>query len=363
MVEISSFLKQIISLPGLSGSEDPVRAVIADAWKPLVDEISISRTGSLHGLKRGTGPEPRPRILLAAHMDAIGMMVTQIMDGFLRFTEIGGIDDRILPGQLVTVHTSQQDLPAMVVQPTDSLLKPGSKGKPVMMADLFIDTGLLPEEVNRLVRVGDLVSFAQEPIELAGDTLAGHSMDNRTSVAAVTACLKELSKIRHAWDVWAVATVQEEETMLGGFTSPFQIRPDIGIAIDVTFAKSPGASDYRTFPLGKGITIGMGPNVHPELYRAFKELAEKLDIPFKVEIMPQHSGTDAYGIQVAEGGVPTMVLGIPLRYMHTPVELVALKDIERAGHLMAEFIARLEPDYVQTLIDSFNKPSEEKKGE
>ena len=114
-----------------------------------MNQSSVSRAGSLHGLKRGTGPEPRPRILLAAHMDAIGMMVTQIVDGFLRFTEVGGIDDRILPGQLVTVHTSQQDLPAVVVQPADSLLQTGSKGKPVMMDGLFIDTGLLPEEVNR----------------------------------------------------------------------------------------------------------------------------------------------------------------------------------------------------------------------
>jgi endoglucanase len=355
MVKTSSFLKQMISLPGLSGGEDPVRTVIAEAWKPLVDEISISRTGSLHGLKRGFGPEPRPRILLAAHMDAIGLMVTQVVDGLLRFTEIGGVDDRILPGQLVTVHTAERDLPAVIIQPPDHLLPADNKGKPVKMQFLYIDTGLRPDETAALVRVGDLVSFAQEPFDLSDEIVAGHSLDNRASVAAVTVCLQELQKIRHHWDVWAAATVQEEETFLGASTSSFQLEPDIAIAVDVTFAKGPGAADYRTFPLGKGIAIGLGPNVHPELHRAFKKLAEKLDIPYKVEVMPVRSGTDADAMLMTAGGIPTFVLGIPLRYMHTPVEIVSVADIERAGRLMASFIAGMEADYLQTLAAYFTK--------
>ncbi len=359
MVETSSFLKKIISLPGLSGGEDPVRAVIAETWKPLVDEISVSRTGSLHGLKRGLGPEPRPRILLAAHMDAIGLMVTQMVDGLLRFTEIGGVDDRILPGQLVMVHTAERDLPAVIIQPPDYLLPAGSKGKPVKMQFLFIDTGLRPDETAALVRVGDLVSFAQEPFDLSNEIIAGHSLDNRASVVAVTVCLQEMQKIRHHWDVWAAATVQEEETLLGAATSSYQLEPDIAIAVDVTFAKGPGAGDYRTFPLGKGVTLGLGPNIHPELHRAFKKLAEKLDIPYKVDVMPVRSGTDADAMLLTAGGIPTFVLGIPLRYMHTPVEIVSVADIERAGRLLASFITGIEADYLQTLADHFTKKSGE----
>jgi endoglucanase len=348
MTELLPFLKSLLSVPGLSGHEGPARDLISAEWKPLVDELSISRLGSLHGLKRGSGSEPRPRLLLSAHMDAIGMMVTRIVDGFIRVTEIGGIDHRILPGQPVTVH-GRRDLPAIVAQPTAQLLPPGKGSGPVIMDYLWIDTGLLPEEVNQLVRVGDLVSYAQEPLELPGECLSGHTLDNRASVAAVTFCLEELQTRRHAWDVWAVASVQEEETMGGALTSPFQIRPDLAVAIDVTFGKGPGSNEYNTFPLGKGVALGWGPNFHPALHKRFKEVADKLEIPLHNDIIARHSGTDAYGIQVVAEGIPSILLSIPLRYMHTPVETVSLKDIRRTGRLMAEFIARLESDFVQKI--------------
>jgi tetrahedral aminopeptidase len=348
MFELTPFLKTLLTLPGLSAYEEPVSQVISDVWRPLVNEISASRIGSLHGLRKGTGSEPRQRILIAAHMDAIGLMVTSIDGGLLHITEIGGVDARILPGQPVTVH-GRRSLPGVVVQPADHLLPSQFRNQPVDMEYLFVDVGLLPDEVKDLVRPGDLVSFAQEPMELAGNALSGHSLDNRASVAALTYCLVELQHIQHAWDVWAVATAQEEETMIGGLTSPYQIRPQIAIAVDVTFAKGPGTNDYGTYPMGKGLTLGWGPNIHPGLYQAFKELADRLDIPTHMEVMPAHSGTDAHGMQVVAEGIPTMVLGIPLRYMHTPVEEVVIKDIQRTGQLMAEFIARLGSDFMDKL--------------
>jgi len=347
MTDRKAFLKEIISLPGLSAYEEPVREAIQKKWKTLCYEISTSPVGSLHGLKKGEGKEPRPRILLAAHMDAIGMMVTTIEDGFIHFTEVGGLDHRLLPGQRIIVH-GRQTLPGIIIQPPDRLL-PINPGEPVRMEHLIVDVGLEPAEVEKLVRTGDLISFAQEPFELSDDQLVGHTMDDRAAVALVTECLIELQKRHHDWDVWAVATVQEEESMAGGYTSPFIIQPDLAIAIDVTFAKSPGSSDHRSYNLGKGPTLGWGPNVHPAIYRRMKELAEKLEIPFQKEIMPKHSGTDAFAIQVVAEGIPTMVIGIPLRYMHSPVELVDYKDIERGGRLLAEFISRLEPDFVKNI--------------
>ena len=350
MPELKSFLKQIISLPGLSGYEGPVREVVAEAWGPLVDELTVSRLGSLHGLRRGTGPEPRPRLLLAAHIDAIGLMVTAITpEGLLRVTEIGGVDPRILVGMPVTVHATHgvpRDLPGIAAQPPDRLLPKNRAGKPAKLEHILIDTGLEPDEVKSAVRIGDLVSFATQPVELAGDALVGHSLDNRASVAALTVALEELKHSAHAWDVYAVATVQEEETLGGGFTSPFEIQPQLAVAIDVTFAKGPGAGDWRTFPLGKGVTLGWGPNTHPRLFDAFKAVAERIDLPYAVEVYPQHSGTDAMGIQLVAQGIPTMVLSIPLRYMHTPVEVVSLKDVARAGRLLAAFVASLEPDFM-----------------
>jgi endoglucanase len=155
--------------------------------------------------------------------------------------------------------------------------------------------------------------------------------------------------MRHAWDVYAVATSQEEETYAGAYTSAFDVRPSLAVAIDVTFAKGPGANDYSTHALGKGIPLGLGPNIHPAVHEEFKKLADQLDIPTHLDVMPRHSGTDAYALQVTAEGVPSMVLSIPLRYMHTPVEMVSLKDIARTGHLLAEFIARLAPDFISKI--------------
>jgi endoglucanase len=348
MTEILPFLKSLISASGLSGHETPVRALIEEAWRPLTDHLTTSPLGSLHGLKRGSGPEPRPGILLAAHMDAIGLMVSGIAGEFLQVAEVGGLDARVLPGQLVTVH-GREDLPGVIVQPPAALLPAEAQNGPVSLKYLLVDTGLHARQLRERVRIGDLISFAQRPLELRGETLAGHSLDNRASVAAVTQCLQELQGRMHAWDVWAVATVQEEETMGGARTSAFQLRPQLAVAIDVTWAKGPGAPDHKTFPLGKGPTLGWGPNIHPALHKAFKELADRLEIPNAVEVMPRHSGTDAFAIQVAAEGIPTMVISIPLRYMHTPVEVIALKDVIRTGHLLAEFIAQLGVDFMDQL--------------
>jgi tetrahedral aminopeptidase len=366
-MDLTTFLKKLISLPGLSGYEDPVREIIAEAWRPLVDELSISRTGSLHGLKRGEGPDPRPSVLLAVHMDAIGLMVTQVTEeGFLRFTAIGGVDPRILASTPVKVHASGRGtpglvegaaphpetraLPGIVVQPPDLLLPPSQKGRPVKMEHLLVDMGLEADVVRALVRVGDLISYDTDPIDLSGDAISGHTLDNRVSVAAVTGCLDELRQVRHAWNVTAVATVQEEVTYLGGYTSAFEIKPTIAVVVDVTFARGPGVSgDYRAFPLGKGLTIVWGPQVHPALFDAFKTLADQLDVPYTVEVTVSPRGTDAFPIQATEGGIPTVVLGIPLRYMHTPVEVVSMKDVNRTAHLLAQFIAGLDDAFVDQI--------------
>jgi tetrahedral aminopeptidase len=348
-MDISNFLKQLISSPGLSGYETPVRQIIEETWKPLTDELSISRIGSLHGFKRGsqTG-DPRKSILIATHMDAIGMMVTRIVDGFLYVTEIGGIDARVLPGQPVTVF-GRAELPAVVVSPPNFLLPPNAQNGVVPLEKMMIDTGLPARKVSQLVRPGDLVAFAQPPLELGSDILAGHSLDNRASVAALTHCLEGLQTRRHAWDVWAVATVQEEETLGGAATSAHDLRPDLAIAIDVTFGKEPNSPSHKTLDLNKGPVLGWGPNIHPGIHKALKQAADRLEMSTQFEIHTRHSGTDAHMLQVAAEGIPTMVVSIPLRYMHTPVEVIHLKDVTRVGRLLAEFIAGLDVDFMDNL--------------
>ena len=356
MPEITPFLKSLLSVSGLSGYEAPVAKVIEEKWRLLVDELTVSRLGSLHGLKKGSAPEvgQRPSIMIATHMDAIGLMVTNVVDGFLHFTQVGGVDPRILVGTPVIVHATgsgqTEELFGVVIQPPARALPESVGDNPVGLNDLLVDTGLSAKEVAAKVRIGDVVSYATEPVEMAGDVISGHTLDNRASVAALTVALEELKGKSHIWDVWAVATVQEETVFGGAYTSAFEIHPDLAVAIDVTFAKGPGASDWNTFPLGKGPTLAFGPNMHPHLFKKFKDLAEKLEIPYAVEMAPRHSGTDTYAMQVTAEGIPTMVLGIPLRYMHTPVEMVSLKDIQRTGRILAEFIAALEVDFVEKIV-------------
>jgi tetrahedral aminopeptidase len=351
MTDILPFLKSLISVSGLSGYERPVANLVMEEWRPLVDEIVFSRVGSLHGLKRGSGTSPRPSLMIATHMDAIGLRVTKIVEGFLHVTNVGGIDVRVLPGAEVTVHASMSNekLPGVIVLPPARFL-PESVGEKILIEHLLVDTGLLPRDVTKKVCVGDLVSFANQPFALAGDVLSGHTLDNRASIAALTICLEELQNKPHVWDIWAVATVQEETTYLGAYTSSFALRPQMAIVVDGSFAKGPGANGWQTSTMGKGVGLCMGPNMHPFLHKRLKELAERLEIPWFLDVTPAHSGTDAFAIQITADGIPTALVEFPIRYMHTPVESVSLKDIERTGRLLAEFIASLEADFVETIV-------------
>ncbi len=353
MTDILPFLKSIISVPGLSGYEAPVAALIEQKWTPLVDRVTRSRLGSLHALKAGSASEknPRPSIMIATHMDAIGLMVSRILDGFLYITEVGGVDPRVLPGTPVTVHASKGgDLYGVVVMPPANLLPDGDAHAAVALNHLFIETGLTSGEVSKRVSVGDIVSFNTEPVEMSAGCVSGHSLDNRSSVAALTVCLEELQSKTHIWDVWALASVQEETTYGGAFTSAFEIRPSMAIVVDVTFGKGTGATDHTAFPLGKGVTLGIGASMHPFLHKRLKEVAERVEIPVVSEAMASYSSTDADAIQLTGAGIPTMVIGIPLRYMHTPVEMIAIKDVQRVGRLLAEFISSLEEDFFEKII-------------
>jgi endoglucanase len=200
-----------------------------------------------------------------------------------------------------------------------------------------------------LVRVGDLITMNRRLVELQGGFVAGKALDNRVSVAAVAVCLEELGRMRHEWDVYAVATAQEEVGYKGAFTSTYGLAPDLGIAIDVTWAQQPGVSDEYAFELGKGPTISCGPNFHPKLHRALVETAQALEMSYHVEAAERPGGTDAYALQIVRAGMPAALISIPQRSMHTPVETVSVKDVERAGRLLAAFISGLDQDFLASL--------------
>jgi putative aminopeptidase FrvX len=369
-METVELLEHLSNAIGLSGYERPVRTYIKEKFRRYADEVRIDKMGNLIAYKRGEGKVqegvPRQQVMLAAHMDEIGLMVTGVEKGFVRIAPVGGVDARLLLGQMVTVHgTSKgdQNLPGVVASVPPHLLPNQDRNKVISIDKLFVDVGLKPEEVEKRVGVGDLVSFRQEAQELKGGHLTGKALDNRVSVAAVILCLELLNGTRHAWDVYAVATVQEEVGLKGALTSSFGVDPDLAIAIDVTFGEQPGTSQDETFPLGKGPTIGIGPNFHPGLHEAIVKTAQEQEIPYHVEPTPGASGTDAWAIQVSREGVPTALLGIPQRYMHSPVEVVCVKDVERTARLMAHFISGLASDFSLSLHPQAGADTQAAEGE
>lgn len=361
MKETKELLKELISLPGLSGYEESVREVIRKAWEPLTDEISLSPIGNLYGKLHGDENSDHT-VLIATHMDAIGLMVVNVFEGFLTIEMVGGVDSRVLPGQQVLVHTSSGDLPGVVITPPAHTLPEDLKEAKVLpLHKLLVDVGLAPEKVIEKVKPGDLISFNTAPMEMGDDYLSGHTMDNRSSVAALTEALRILQKRKFTWNVIATATVQEEVGVKGAITSGYEKMPEIGIVVDVTFGKGPGSNSYETFELGKGPTLVWGPNCHPGLYKVMKEIADDIDIPLTREVTPAMSGTDAMGMQVAGAGIPMIVIGLPLRYMHTPVEMVNMKDISRIARLIAEFITRLDEKMLEDAAFDKEEVEEEEK--
>ncbi len=353
MIDTFDLLKTLSETDSPSGYEQAVSDAVTEAWSPFVDSFSTDRVGSLIAIKKGNGEGARRRILLAAHMDEIGLMVTQIVDhngsGFLRVTTVGGVDKRHLYGQLVTVH-GKRPLTAIIGGLPPSMMPAEKQGKPYAFEDLAVDPGLPYDELKEIVSIGTFISSRQPLRKLLNGRVTGKALDNRASIAAVAICLELLNGRSHSWDVVAVATAQEETRLLGAFTSAYSQRPDIAIAIDVTFGKGPGATDSGTFELDGGPTLDYGPNVHPGIYAALRKAAGAVEIKADISIHSRYSGTDTYGLQIARAGIPTGLIGIPLRYMHTMVESISMKDVERTGRLLAEFIARLDDTFIDNLI-------------
>jgi endoglucanase len=261
----------------------------------------------------------------------------------------------VLLGLEVIVH-GQRDLPGVVATRPPHVLPEEERKEIAPWDKIFVDVGLPAEEVEELVEVGDLISIRREMVELQNRRVAGKALDDRACVAIVTLALDHLSRVEHAWDVFAVATTQEETGLKGATTSAYGIAPDLAVALDVTIGAHPGVSSVDALPLGKGPSIGVGPNCHPKLATRLEQAAQAHEIPYQIEPIPGRSGTDAWALQVSREGIPTALLGLPLRYMHQPVEMLDVQDVERAGRLLAAFIAELEMDFLEKL--AWDSPAE-----
>jgi putative aminopeptidase FrvX len=349
LLDLKEHLKSLVETHGPSGHEGAVREVVRAAWQDLTDSMEQDGLGSLIGIKHATRPVDPPRkIMLAAHMDEIGMMVRDIVGGFLFVSRVAGLDPRIMLAQPVMVY-GKRPVPGIVATTPPHLLSAEARKKYPDYDELMIDTGLSPDEVNELIQIGDLVTPDVPLLELQGKTFAAKALDDRACVAAVTICLDTLKGMHHAWDVYAAATVQEETGLMGAQTAAYKIAPDIAIALDVTFASQPGVTEDESCELGGGPALGIGANFHPKLVEKLQETAKYHEIKLQDDYIPGASGTDAWAIQVAREGVPTALLSVPIRNMHSPVETADFRDIERAGRLLAHFIAGLDANFLTAI--------------
>ena len=341
MYDPKAHLKRLVETHAPSGHEAPMAEVLREEWADLVDDFDSDRLGSLIGIKRGDpASQKRRRIMLAAHMDEIALMVRQIQDGFIFVQRVSGIDPRVMLAQPVLVH-GRRALPGIVATKPPHMQTAAERKRYPPIDSLVIDLGLPAAEVEALVSIGDLITLDAPMIELKGRRVAAKAMDDRACLAVITTCLHLLRGMRHSWDVYAAATVQEEVGLRGATTAANHIAPDCAIALDVGFAEQPGVS-LGAGKLGGGPQLGIGANFHPELVERIKAVADYFEIKWQSDIIPARSGTDAWAIQVSRGGVPTALLSVPLRNMHSPVETLDLKDIERCGRLLAHFICELD---------------------
>lgn len=347
-MDLIPFLRTLSEASGISGYEAGVAGVVREQFTALADEVRADAMGNLIALKRGSGPEPRRRLMLAGHMDEIGLMVTLVEGAFLRFTEVGGFDVRTLPSQEVVVH-GRRPLPGVIGSRPPHVLSAADASRPTPMEDLFIDVGLTADELATVVRVGDPVTLRAACTELKNGRLVGKAFDDRAAVGAIAVCLDLLRQMSHAWDVYAVATVQEEVGLRGACTSTFGIVPDVGIAIDVGFARQPGFDGPESIDLDKGPALVIGPNIHPALWRELKAVADLYEIPVQTVAAPGGTGTDANAMQITREGIPTALLGLPERSMHSPAETICVRDVQRTGRLLALFVVGLGGDFMDRL--------------
>lgn len=332
-MNVVSVLTELCQLPAVTGFERAGAEAVSALLAPLVDEVRIDRVGSVIGVRR-CGRENARTVLLDAHLDQIGFVVTEVLEGgFLRFAPVGGIDPRMLLGGEVEILT-EPPLYGVISCTPPHLMKPGEENKAVPIHEMLIDTGLL--DARGCVKVGTPVVFRQKMVQLSKDSITGKCLDDRAGVASILYALEKLKNTELAVDLAVLISVQEETSSLGAIAGGYALRPDYAIAVDVTHAKSPDAPDELEY--GGGVAIGLGPNLNTALSKALIRTARAEGMDYQLEVMEGFTGTNAWELQIAGTGAATALLSIPLRYMHTPIETIKLSDLESVGDLMYHFL-------------------------
>ena len=347
-MKLVDVLEKLSNACGVAGREEEVRDLMKELLKPNVDEISEDKLGNIIGVKKGK--KDAPTVMLAAHMDEIGLMVKNITkEGFLQFAKIGGIDDRILIAQKVLVHTDKGPITGIVGSKPPHILKEEEKKKVIEADDLFIDVGAKDKkDAQKMgVRVGDAVSFDINFTRVGNDGVVGKAFDDRVGCAALIETMRKLPKVDCT--IYAVGTIQEEVGLRGATIAAFQLYPDVGIALDVTVAGDiPGVKEVEApakMREGPALTVAdAGLITHPKVLRLFIDSAEEHKIPYQLETGLRGT-TDAAKIALTKEGVPSGVISIPTRYIHSPASLLSLKDVENTVKLAVATIKNVSKYY------------------
>jgi endoglucanase len=342
-------LRRLITASGPSGYETAPARVFAEACAPFAD-VATDVMGTVTARVKGTGDGPT--LAIVGHIDEIGLIVTHIDDkGYLSFTGVGGWDPVILVGQRVELTTRDRVVAGVVGKKPIHLLKDDDRKRAAEMKDLHIDIGAKDgDDAKAMVRIGDVAVIAGEPVELPHERLVSRSLDNRLGCYVAYEAARLVAEAGGATgDVVAVAAVQEEITFAGARTFAHALRPDVVIVVDVTHATDAPGIDERehgSHPFGSGPVIERGSTMHPNVFELLHEAAEAESLPFTVAASARSTGTDADAIHVSRSGIPTGLIGVPLRYMHSPVEMVQLDDVDNAAKLAAAFARRLPAGHI-----------------
>ncbi len=344
---IPELFTALLSAIGPSGHEVPAAQAWREGCARFTDDVGSDHVGSSYARVPGTADGPT--LAVVGHIDEIGVHVSHIDDeGFLRFGQVGGWDSIQLVGQRVTLITRGGPVAGVIGRKPIHLLKDEDRKQAPELKALHIDIGAADgAEARRMVRIGDVGVVDVPPLELPNGRVVSRALDNRVGCYVAAEAARLVAEQGGArGDVLALAVAQEETTFAGSRTSAFAHEPDLAIAVDVTFATDqPGieVGEITKHGLGSGAVIARGTTLHPLIYERLHAAGEAAEIPFTVESVGRGTGTDADAIHVSRAGVPTGLVSVPLRYMHSPVELVALHDVDAAARLIAAFAMQLEP--------------------
>ncbi|MBR5245058.1 MAG: M42 family peptidase [Clostridia bacterium] len=330
-------IKKLTNAYGVSGDEFRISKIAAEMMAPYCDRVEIDDFGNVLGY-RDCGIPGAKTVMLDAHIDQIGFLITEVTEeGFLRFTTVGGVDQRMLLGSELTVLTKKGPILGIVAAIPPHLQKDGDDKKSVPIPEMVVDIGMTGEQAKKVVRVGDYMAFANDAMELQGDALCGKAFDDRACLVCLLHTMDLLQGKPLAVNVVVSASTKEETGFQGGISAGFKVQPDYAIAVDVTHART-GDAPQVIVKLGDGPNVDMGSNSNPKFAKRVIEVARAKQIPHIVTSCPAGSGTNAWPIQMQGQGVTTLVVSLPLKYMHSPVEMLRMSDVKNVGKLLAAFI-------------------------